>query len=54
MINKIPILSSTNGNLKYLLKDYAIFINNFEYNEWKSNIENLYFNLDLLYITYIK
>ena len=48
MINKIPILSTNNGNLKYLLKDYAIFINDFDYNEWKNNIENLYFNLDLI------
>lgn len=25
MINKIPILSTKNGNLKYLLEDYADF-----------------------------
>ena len=48
MINKIPILSTLNGNLKYLLKDYAIFIDDFNYNEWKNQIENVYFNINMI------
>lgn len=48
MINKIPIICSNNGNLKYLLKDYALFINNNDVNIWKNKIEELYFNDNLL------
>jgi hypothetical protein len=48
MLNKIPILSTSNGNLKYLLKDYAIFINQNDYDQWKYNIENIYNNKDLI------
>jgi hypothetical protein len=44
MINKIPILSSRNGNLKYLLKDYAIFVDDYDIKQWKNNIEELYNN----------
>ena len=44
MINKIPILSTKNGNLKYLLKDYALFINEFSIKDWKLNIEDIYFD----------
>jgi hypothetical protein len=44
MQNKIPILSSKNGNLKYLLKDYGIFIEDYNIKDWKDNIEKLYIN----------
>ena len=44
MINKIPIISSSNGNLKYLLKDYALFIDNNNIEKWRNEIEKLYFN----------
>jgi len=47
MINKIPIISSRNGNLKYLLKNYAIFINDYKYNEWKENIEYIYNDINI-------
>ena len=48
MINKIPILSTSNGNLKYLLKNYSIFIEDFNFPDWKYQIENLYYNIDLI------
>jgi len=44
MINKIPILSTRNGNLKYILKDYAIFIENYDLDLWKNNIEKIYYD----------
>jgi len=44
MMNNIPILSTKNGNLKYLLKDYAIFIEDLDFELWKNNIENIYYN----------
>jgi hypothetical protein len=44
MNNKIPIISNTTGNLKYLLKDYAIFIDSNDAKEWKINIEKLYYD----------
>jgi glycosyltransferase involved in cell wall biosynthesis len=44
MMNKIPILSTKSGNLKYLLNNYAIFINDFDIKDWKYNIENIYFD----------
>ena len=46
MINSIPIISTQNGNLKYLLKDYAIFIDDIDLKKWKNEIENLYYNKD--------
>ena len=51
MNNKIPVLSTYNGNLKYLLEKYAIFINDEFMNSWKYNIENIYFNREN--ITYL-
>jgi hypothetical protein len=48
MFNKLPILSTKNGNLKYLLKNYAIFIDNYDYDKWKFEIENLYYNNEKL------
>jgi hypothetical protein len=42
MMNKIPIISTSNGNLKYLLNEYAIFINELNIHEWKITIENIY------------
>ena len=44
MVNKIPILSSRNGNLKYLLKNYATFIDDHNIRDWKVKIEELYNN----------
>jgi hypothetical protein len=44
MMNKIPILSTKNGNLKYLLGNYAIFIDEFNICDWKNNIEAIYFD----------
>ena len=35
MINKLPIVSTKNGNLKYLLKDYAKFIDGYNHKKWK-------------------
>jgi len=46
MLNKIPILSTKNGNLKYLLKDYAIFIEDLNKIEWLCNIHNIYNNIN--------
>lgn len=48
MINKIPILSTRNGNLKYLLKDYSIFMDDDNKEEWKNQIENIYYNINFL------
>ena len=42
MINKIPILSSNNGNLKYLLQDYAVFIEGANQEIWSKEIEKMY------------
>jgi hypothetical protein len=44
MINKIPIISTKNGNLKYLLDGYSIFIDDFDLLSWKNEIEILYFD----------
>ncbi len=44
MINGIPVISTQNGNLKYLLKDYAIYIEDQDKEKWKSTIENIYTN----------
>ena len=42
-MNNIPILSTTSGNLKYLLKDYAVFLD--ETPElWLTNIEKIYYD----------
>lgn len=54
MINKIPIISSTNGNLKYLLKDYAIFIDNQNTELWNDIIEKTYFDKDIMNIFSLK
>jgi hypothetical protein len=50
MKNKIPIISTMNGNLKYLLDDYAVFLPGGEkyYDLWKVNIENIYNNREIL------
>ena len=47
MINKIPIISSMSGNLKYLLKDYAIFIENKDPINWNNVIEKYYYDNSL-------
>ena len=44
MKNKIPILSSLNGNLRYLVKDYAQYIDDYDFAGWKNAIEDIYFN----------
>ena len=49
MSNKIPIISTKSGNLKYLLNGYAIFIDNINLLDWKNNIENLYFIKEKIY-----
>jgi glycosyltransferase involved in cell wall biosynthesis len=46
-MNNIPIISTSNGNLKYLLKNYALFIDSNQSNDWIKNIENLYFKINL-------
>ena len=46
MNNNIPIISSKSGNLKYLLKDYAIFVDPYNESLWKNNIEKIYFDKD--------
>jgi hypothetical protein len=47
MMNNIPIISTRNGNLKYLLDNYAIFIDSLDCFIWKNEIEKLYFSDDL-------
>jgi len=44
LINKIPIISTKNGNLKYLLNNYSIFVDDFDVSEWKKQIETLYYD----------
>lgn len=44
MMNNIPIISRQNGNLKYLLKDYAIFLDTIDNNIWMNEIQSLYFD----------
>jgi glycosyltransferase involved in cell wall biosynthesis len=41
MVNKIPILSTNNGNLKYLLNGYADFLNE-NSDEWIDKITEIY------------
>ena len=41
-MNNIPIISTSSGNLKYLLKNYALFIDNNNFEDWKKEIEKLY------------
>ena len=48
MVNKLPILSTKNGNLKYLLQDYAKFIDGHNHSKWKKTIESMYFNINAL------
>ena len=50
MNNKIPIISTMNGNLKYLLDGYAVFLPGTEkyYDLWKVNIENIYYTDEIL------
>ncbi len=48
MVNGIPVISTQNGNLKYLLKDYAIYIEDQDKEKWKSTIENIYNNNDII------
>lgn len=47
MMNKLPILSTTHGNLKYLLEGYADFLDE-EPISWAESINRIYF--DDLYI----
>ena len=54
MINKLPIISTKNGNLKYLLKDYAKFIDGSNHKKWKKTIESLYYNNDAILEYYNK
>jgi glycosyltransferase involved in cell wall biosynthesis len=49
MINNIPILSTRNGNLKYLLKDYAIYIDSINPDIWKNEIERVYSDNNILF-----
>lgn len=44
MMNGIPILSSDCGNLKYLLKNYANFLNPHNADDWINSIESIYFS----------
>ena len=53
LINKIPILSTENGNLKYIVKDYAFFINEIKKEDWKKKIEEIYFQKKFFY-EYVK
>jgi hypothetical protein len=48
MMNNIPVLSTKNGNLKYLLNNYAIFIDDYNYNEWVNQIQSIYNNNDII------
>lgn len=41
-MNNIPIISTRSGNLKYLMKNYAIFLQE-KPEQWKIEIEKLYF-----------
>jgi len=42
MMNNIPIISTKQGNLKYLLNDYALFLKD-DVSTWQKEIEKLYF-----------
>ena len=50
-MNNIPVISTSNGNLKYLLKNYALFIdnnnNNNKSDEWIKNIESMYKKINI-------
>ena len=46
-MNNIPIISTSNGNLKYLLKNYALFIDSNKPDDWIRNIENMYSKINL-------
>lgn len=46
-MNNIPIISTDNGNLKYLLKNYSLFIYDNNPKTWKSKIEYLYSKIKL-------
>ena len=47
-MNNIPIISTNNGNLRYLLKNYAFFINDNNPVSWQENIEKIYFKINLV------
>ena len=47
-MNNIPIISTSNGNLKYLLKNYAFFINDNNPIKWQESIEKLYYKINLV------
>ena len=42
-MNQIPIISTNSGNLKYLMKDYALILDT-TISSWIKNIEKIYFN----------
>jgi len=44
MMNGIPTLSTKAGNLKYLLKNYATFLDKYNAEDWINAIESIYFN----------
>lgn len=44
MLNGIPTLSTKAGNLKYLLKNYATFLDKYDADAWINTIESIYFN----------
>jgi glycosyltransferase involved in cell wall biosynthesis len=44
MMNGIPTLATNSGNLRYLLKDYADFLDKYNTTEWLNRIEGIYFN----------
>lgn len=48
MMNKIPILSTNCGNLKYLLDGYANFMSKDDVDDWKVHIEYIYHNDEYL------
>lgn len=48
MMNSIPILSTKNGNLKYLLENYAIFIDDYNYQEWVNQLHMIYNNHEII------
>ena len=51
MMNNIPIISTNQGNLKYLLEDYALFLKD-DISTWQKEIEKIYFQNDVSFLSF--
>ncbi len=50
MMNGIPTLATNSGNLRYLLKDYADYVDKYDSDAWLNKIESIYFNKKSYYV----